>query len=196
VSTRWQGWLAAGVVTVVTLGLVMLDLVDHAYRVWWAGRALTADTVAGVLVLLVTVLVVNQVVRRRQVKDRSRAVGAQAAIVMAQAISTSAAVSSALDGSGDRATASDTLRTYMMMLLVGAPVLIEARVSRNFLEQAQHFGAEMALALVTIAKTPGASTPSKPHLGDALEQLRAASAPLLQPLDLDPLLAAQGGLAG
>jgi hypothetical protein len=195
VSTRWQGWFAAGAITVVTLGLVVLDLVDHAYRVWWAGRALTADTVAGVLVLLVTVLVVDQVVKRRQVKDRSRAVGAQAAILMAQALSTSAAVTSALDGSGDRSTASDTLRTYMMMLLVGAPVLIEARVSRNFLEHAQHFGAEMARALVTIAKTPGASTPSKPRLDDALEELRAASTPLLQPLDLDPLLAAQGGSA-
>jgi hypothetical protein len=46
-------------------------------------------------------------------------------------------VSQALAGSGDRDTASDEFRTYMIMLLVGAPVLIEATVSRNFLEQAQ-----------------------------------------------------------
>jgi Co/Zn/Cd efflux system component len=195
VSTPWQGWLAAAVVTAITLGLVLLDLLDSAYRRWWAGRALTADTVAGVLGLLITVLVVDQVVKRRQVKDRSRAVGAQAAIVMAQALSTSAAVSSALNGSGDRTSASDELRTYMIMLLVGAPVLIEARLSRHFLEQAQHLGAEMARALAATVKTPGANTRSNVRLNDAVEQLRAASAPLVQTLDLDELLPAPGDLA-
>lgn len=58
--TRWQGGFAAVVVTLVTFGLVILDLTDSGFRNWWADHALTTDTVAGLLVLLVTVLVVDQ----------------------------------------------------------------------------------------------------------------------------------------
>ena len=35
----------------------------------------------------------------------------------------------------------------MMMLLVAAPVLIDAKVSRDFLEQAQVLGGELARAM-------------------------------------------------
>jgi hypothetical protein len=49
-------------------------------------------------------------------------------------------VSSVTGGSGDRGDASDGFRTYMMMLLVSAPVLIDDSVARRFLEQAQYFG--------------------------------------------------------
>ena len=121
-------------------------------RHWWSSHALTTDTVSGLLVLLITLLVVNQVVRRRQLRDRSQAVAAQAAIMMAQADRASSAVSSALDGSGDRSSASDEFRTYMMMLLVGAPVLIDGRLSRSFLEQAQRLGGEMARVLATMTR--------------------------------------------
>jgi hypothetical protein len=192
VSTRWQGWLAAAAVTLVTVGLVIFDLTDEAFRSWWDDRALTTDTVAGVLVLLVTVLVVDQVVKRRQVKDRSRAVAAQAAILMGQATRTSRAVSSALDGSGDRSAASDELRTYMMMLIVGAPILIDARLSRTFLERAQRLAGEMAHALTTTTKTPETPTVSAARLDDAIAKLRAAFTPLLQPLDSEELLVAGG----
>ena len=80
-------------------------------------------------------------VRLRQIKDRARAVAAQAAILVNQAIRSTQAVSQALAGSGDRDAAGEEFRTYMMMLLVGAPVLIDAAVSQNFLEQAQTLGA-------------------------------------------------------
>jgi hypothetical protein len=59
--TRWLGGLAAAVVT------------------------LTTDTVAGLLVLMITVLVVDQVVRLRQGNSRARAVAVQAAILMTEA---------------------------------------------------------------------------------------------------------------
>lgn len=191
-STRWQGWLAAAAVTLVAFGLVILDLTDEAFRSWWDDRGLTTDTVAGVLVLLVTVLVVDQVVKRRQIKDRSRAVAAQAAILMGQAKRSSRAVSSALDGSGDRSAASDEVRTYMMMLIVGAPILIDARLSRTFLELAQRLAGEMARALATMTKTPEAPTVSAARLDDAIAKLRAALTPLLQPLDSEELLVAGG----
>jgi hypothetical protein len=42
----------------------------------------------------------------------------------------------------------------MIMLLVGAPVLIDARISRDFLEEAQDLGGEMTRMLTTMAGRP------------------------------------------
>ena len=192
VQTRWQGWLAAAVVTLVTVALVTDDISNSGFRQWWVNHALTTDTVAGLLVVLVTVLVVNQVARRRQLLDRARAVSAQAAIMLSQAGRASRAVSAALDGSGDRDAASEELRTYMMMLLVGAPVLIDARASRNFLEQAQRLGGEMALSLTTTAKAPERHAKSAARLDETLRQVRTAAAPLMAQLNPAERAAAAG----
>jgi hypothetical protein len=183
VLSRWLGGLAALVVTLVTGTLVILEVTDSGLRRWWAFHTLTTDTVAGLLVLLITVLVVDQVVRLRQINSRARAVAAQAAIMVNQAIRSSQAVSQALAGSGQRDAAGDEVRTYMVMLLVGAPVLIEATVSRNFLEQAQSLGGEMAHALAATARTPGRASYPTTRLDDAVQRLRTASTPLLQVFD-------------
>jgi hypothetical protein len=192
-QARWRGWLAALAATLVTAGLVIAEIDDAGMRYWWSSHALTTDTVSGLLVLLITLLVVNQVVRRRQLRDKSQAVAAQAAIMMAQADRASSAVSAVLAGSGDRSSASDEFRTYMVMLLVGAPVLIDGRISRAFLEQAQRLGGEMARVLATTAKAHRSeSEPTAPdaRLNEAAAQLRTVAAPLLQPLDLSELVAA------
>ena len=132
-------------------------------------------------------------VQLRQLKNRSLAVAAQAAIMVSPAARSVRAVSAALDGSGDRDAASGETRTYMVMLLVGAPVLIDARLSRNFLEQAQRLGGEMAHALVTLTRTPGAAAHEAARLDDAVQGLRTASAPLLQRLSPAERSAAEGG---
>ena len=193
VLSRWQGSPAA---TLVTGALVMLEVTDVGVRRWWAFHALTTDTVAGLLVLLITVLVADQVVRLRQIKDRARAVAAQAAILVNQAIRSAQAVSQALAGSGDRDAAGEEFRTYMMMLLVGAPVLIDAAVSRNFLEQAQALGGEMARALAATASTPGQASYPAARLDDAVQRLRTASTPLLQVLDPETRLVVLGDQSG
>jgi hypothetical protein len=199
VLSRWQGGLAAIVVTLLTGVLVILDITDGTMRRWWDGHALTTDTVSGLLVLLITLLVVDQVVRLRQINDRARAVAAQAAIIMTQAMRASQAVSQGTaEGAdpGDRDTAADEFRTYMMMLLVGAPVLIDARVSRAFLEQAQVVAADMARALGVTARSPGPGTLADARLDDAVQQLRAASTPLLQVLDPETQAAIRGDESG
>jgi hypothetical protein len=193
VLTRWYGGFAAVAVTLGTITLVVLELTDTGFRHWWAARPLTTDTAAGVLVVLVTVLVVNQVVTRRQVSDRSRAIAAQAAIVMAQAMRSAQTVTAALAGTGDRDTATDEVRTYMIMLLVGAPVLIDTPVSRDFLEQAQHLGGEMARVAGLIGKTSGAREDSQARIDRSVARLRAASAPLLQLIDFKELTVADPG---
>jgi hypothetical protein len=197
VLTRWQGGLAAIVVTLLTVALVILDLADAGARQWWDGHAVTTDTVSGLLVLLITLLVVDQVVSLRQLNDRARAIAAQAAIVVTQARRTTQAVAQAIkpdDDPGDRDAAVDEFRTYMMMLLVAAPVLIDAKVSRDFLEQAQVLGAELARALAATAEPAGgtaggtarradAGKVSAARLNDAVRRLRTASTPLLEVLD-------------
>ncbi len=174
--TRLIGWAAAILAMLITLALVAGELTDAGQRRWWAARPLTTDTVAGLLVLLVTILVVNQLLNRRQARQRGRAVAAQAAILAAQATRSAKAVSSVIDGSGDRGAASDGFRTYMMMLLIGAPVLIDDPVARHFLEQAQYLGAVMAGTLAVIDRsTDGGALPGPGRRRPAAPPLRARS---------------------
>jgi hypothetical protein len=180
VSIRLLGWPAAVLAMLITLALVVGELTDAGQRRWWAARPLTTDTVAGLLVLLITVLVVNQLLNRRQARQRGHAVAAQAAIVAAQATRSASAVSSAIGGSGDRGAASDGLRTYMVMLLMGAPVLMDDPVARHFLEQAQYLGGVMAGALAVIDRSPDGAVVPGEALDDAVQQLQSAAAPLLQ----------------
>lgn len=179
-SNRFLGWPPAVLATLITVGLVVGELTDAGQRRWWATRPLTTDTVAGLLVLLITVLVVNQLLNRRQSRQRGHAVAAQAAIMAAQAARSAQAVSALADGSGDRDAASDGFRTYMLMLLTGAPVLINDPTARHFLEQAQYLGGLMARTLTAIDKSPKGTAVPGDGLQDAVRQLQSAAAPLLQ----------------
>ena len=174
----WQAGFATVVVVLLTLLLVVFDVTDEAFRRWWSARAFTTDTVGGILVVLITVLVVNQVVRIRQLRDRSRATAAQALIVLTQAGRATRAVA-AIGDSGDRAAASDEVRTYLTMVLIAAPILIDARSSRAFLEQAQRVGGLLVQTLGTAPqRSPRAATPSATP-DQALRHLRATAAPLI-----------------
>jgi hypothetical protein len=180
VSNRFLGWPLAVLATLITVALVVGELTDAGQRRWWATHPLTTDTVAGLLVLLITVLVVNQLLNRRQSRQRGHAVAAQAAIMAAQADRSAQAVSALADGSGDRDAASDGFRTYMLMLLTGAPVLINDPTARHFLEQAQYLGGLMARTLAVIDKSPKGTAVPDGGLQDAVRQLQSAAAPLLQ----------------
>ena len=187
--SRWLGGLAAAAVALVACVLVILDLTGSGLQRWWHAHPLTTDTVAGLLVLMITVLVVDQVVRRRQDNSRARAVAIQVAILRTQATIASRAVSQILAGSGDRHMAYDEFRTYTMMVLSVAPVLIDARTSRNFLERAQDLDAELAQALSVLAMVPGQEKATAGRLDDTLRALKSASTPLLQNLTPEQLSA-------
>ena len=174
---------AAVIVIVVVLVLVALDLTVPDFRRWWAYRPLTASITAGFLVVLVTVLVVDRVLRLRQLADRALVIAAQAAILMAQASRTAQAVAAALNASGDREDASDEVRTYMSMLLVAAPVLIDAKRPRGFLMEAQHLGAELVRLMAASRQSPGEALSTDERLDAAVQRLRAASVPLLAVLE-------------
>jgi hypothetical protein len=113
---------------------------------------------------------------------------------MAQATRAKQNVSAAMNGSGDRDAALDEVRTYMTILSISAPVLIDARVSRTFLEQAQRLAAELTRGLASGAKASGeTSTASDSRLEDSFQRLSSASAPLLELLTAEQQSAAGGG---
>jgi hypothetical protein len=192
VLSRWLGGLAAAAVALVACVLVILDVTDAGVRRWWDDHALTTDTIAGLLVLMITVLVVDQVVRLRRGNSQARAVAVQVAILMTQANRASQEVSQVLAGSGDREMAGEEFRTYTMMLLSVAPVLIGGKTSRNFLEQAEHLDGEMALALSVLATASGQEKLSAARLDDAVQALKSASTPLLQNLTPEMRSAVRG----
>lgn len=175
------------------VALVVMDTTDAAVRRYFDQRALTTDVVSGVLVLLFTVLVVDQVVRHRQQSARSKAVGAHAAIVLAQAVRTVDAVRPLEQGTGDRDGAMDAQRTYMLMLLVAAPVFIEAPTARRFLEDAQRLAGTIARILEP--SLPAALLRVMPdNLDAAVGELRASAGPLLGALTpSERSAAAEGG---
>jgi hypothetical protein len=183
VVSRWLGGLIALIVTALGGVLVILDINDDALRRWWDGHAMTTDVVGGLLVLLITVLVVDQVVLLRQINDRSRTVAVQAGIMVSQASRTTQAISATVDGSGDRDAAAEEFRTYIMMLLAVAPVLIDAKLSRAFLEQAQRLGGVMARALNVISVSTGQQDSVGGKLDAGVQALKSASTPLLASLD-------------
>jgi hypothetical protein len=182
----WRSGLATITVTALTLVLVVLDLTDDRFRGWLAARAFTTATAAGILVLGITVLIVDQVLQMRQLRERSRATAAQAAIVLVQATRATQEAAHALSGFGDRATASDEVRTYMTMLLIAAPILIDAKTSRTFLEQAQQLGGQLVNILAADAKSSDKAAQSAAQVDRALQELNGAAAPLLALLEVQP----------
>ena len=175
---RGPAWWGALTVTVITVALVILDLGDAAIHPYWSRHAFTASVLSGVLVLLLTVLIVDRVNRSRQIRNQSRAVAAQAAIIVGEAARTLDALKQAAHSKEDKDATADELRTYTQMLLTSAPVLIDAPLPRAFLETAQRFAAEL-FAAVRVGRLDDATTD---RLDDSLKDLRAAGAPLLDAL--------------
>ncbi len=181
----WQAGVATIAVALLSSALIVLDLSDGAFRRWWSARAFTTDAIAGILVVLITVLIVNQVLRLRQQRDRFRATAAHAALLFSQASRATRAVL-ACATSGDRTAASDELRTYMIMLMIGAPILIDSKTPRAFLEDAQRLGGMLA----QVRQTDSPSAPSDAQLEEALRQLKMTAAPLVAALTAEERTAA------
>ena len=177
--SRYRAWSGAVIVMVITATLVVLDISDGSVHRYLSRHSFTSNVLAGLCVLLLTVLIVDRVIRIRQLNNQSRAVGAPAALIVAQASRAVDAITRAALSAEDRDEASGELRTYTQMLLTSAPLLIDARVPRAFLEAAQRVAAELSRALHAGDEKV---EPMKTQLDDTVEQLREAAAPLLNPL--------------
>ena len=177
--SRYRACSGALIVMVITAALVVLDISDGSVHRYLSRHSFTSSVLAGALLLLLTVLIVDRVIRVRQLKNQSRAVGAPAALIVAQAGRAVDAITRAALSAEDRDEASGELRTYTQMLLTSAPLLIDANGPRAFLEAAQHVAAELFRALHAGDEKV---EPTKTQLDHAVEQLGAAAAPLLSAL--------------
>jgi hypothetical protein len=192
---RRQAWTAIALVTALVLAVVLLELLDRGVRRFWSDHPLTADTVAGVLVVAITVVVVDQIIRYRQIQRQSRAIGAHAAIMLSQARGAIDATTALRDGHGDRVEANDAVRTYLLVLLVGAPVLIQEPRARRFLEQGQVLAAELGRIVSPVDVGALPSSAFAGGLEEAMKQLREAAAPLLAGLSTEERSAVTDGTA-
>lgn len=184
---RLPAWSGALTVTVATTVLVVLDITDRPVHRYWSRHSFTSSVVAGLLVLLLTVLIVDRVVRMRQVRNQSRAIAAQATIIVSQAERTADAIARSSSPADGRDEAAGELRTYTQMLFTSAPVLIDATTSRAFLEAAQRVAGQLFRAL----RDGGGQEENdrKRRLDAAMAQLREAAAPLLAALNRDQRMA-------
>lgn len=175
----WLAWSWAVIVMVITAVLVILDLADRSVAHYWSQHSFTSSVLSGLLVLLLTVLIVDRVTRMRQVRNQSRVIGAQAAMIVAQAARTADAITAVSPSPEEREATSDELRTYAQMLLISAPVLIDAPVPRAFLESAQRLAGQM----FRTAGNGEDQAVAKQRVDAGVAQLRTAAAPLLAALN-------------
>lgn len=175
----WLAWSWAVIVMVVTAVLVILDLTDRAVHRYWSQHSFSSSVLSGLLVLLLTVLIVDRVARMRERRNKSRAVAAQAAIILAQAVRTAEAIATASLSEEEREAAGGELRTYAQMLLISAPVLIDAPFPRAFLESAQQLAGQMFRA----ARDGEDEAAAKQRVDTGVARLRTAAAPLLTVLN-------------
>jgi hypothetical protein len=178
--TRGQSWSGSLAVILITATLVILDVADPAVDHFWDRHTFTSSVLAGLLVLLVTVLIADRVVSARQLKNRARAIAAEVAIIVGQASRASDVVAAALKGDADRDAANEEVRTYATMLLVAAPILIDADQSRGFLEDAQRIAGQMFRALRS--KADHDPVEDTERITRAVSDLRSEFGPLLSAL--------------
>ncbi len=165
--------LGAVVIAFALIALVVCDINVHGFGAWWDGHAITTSIVSSLLIVGATALIFDEVVARRQLKDRAVAVAAQALIIYGQGRQAYQAVMA----SDDSSAPPDELQNLASNLLVAAPSLFNDPDARTFLLQAD----KLMTALFAAVAAPGSpqDTATKDHLTDLMSQLQQAFAPLL-----------------
>jgi hypothetical protein len=183
--------LAAGTVALALLALVAGDLWVGAFRGWWDGHALTGSIVSNLLVLAVTALIVDEVVARRQRRERAASVAVQGLIVYGQARRADDAIIAEGGDTEPPGVASDELRTLATMLLTASPSLFDDPQARRFLEQVERFSVSM-FRTVAAASGGRVSTGDRARLTTEMSQVRATVEPLLARLSAGDRSALEG----
>lgn len=161
--------IAAVVVSVALATLLVCDISIHGFRAWWNAHSLTGNIVSSLLLLAVTGLVVDEVVARRQRRQREVSVAAQALIVYGQARRTCEALVGPKPDDSDLRAAKEESRDLASMVLTASSSLFDDPAGREFLRRVQRLMG--ALYVVSYAASAG-SEPGK------LEQVRAEMAEL------------------
>jgi hypothetical protein len=161
--------IAAVVVSAALVTLLVCDIWIHGFRAWWNAHSLTGNIVSSLLLLAVTGFVVDEVVARRQRREREVSVAAQALIVYGQARRTCEALLGPKPDNSDLRAPKEESRDLASMVLSASSSLFDDPVGREFLRRVQR----LMGALYVVSYAPSASSePGK------LEQVRAEMAEL------------------
>lgn len=195
--------VAAVAVALALLALVACDVWVPTIRSWWDGHSLTGSVVSNLLVLAVTALIVDEVVARRQRRERAVSVAVQGLIVYGQARRAADAIAAqaeaaqadpadpadaaradpaqahpADDRDGSADAAADELRTLATMLLTASPSLFDDSEARRFLDQVERFSVSMFRTVQASSEGP-VSAGDRARLTAEMSDLRATVEPLL-----------------
>ena len=168
---------AAATVAATLLALVAGDLWMGGFRAWWDRHALTGSIVTNLLVLAVAGLIVDDVVARRQRRERSVSVAVQALIVFGQARRACGAILRRDAQEPGSSAAAEELRTLAGMLLTASSSLFDDPAARRFLEQVERFSVSMISALS--ASAAALSPESRTRLTVEMSELGSVVKPLL-----------------
>jgi hypothetical protein len=168
--------LAAVAVLVV---LVVCDETVTGVRRFFELHAFTASIAASLLTLAVTLLVVDQVVARRNQKERAESVAVQSLILYGQAKRAHQAVLAAeRSGGSPSPEVGEELRSLATMMLSASASLFDDPEARVFLEHLQRSSAAM-LRVARRAGTAAAADAGR-HLEHTMSQLHQALEPLVR----------------
>ncbi|HTX00911.1 MAG TPA: hypothetical protein VMD59_19170, partial [Acidimicrobiales bacterium] len=175
------------------IALVACDLWVAAVRSWWDRHSFTSCVVSSLLVVGFTVLVLDEILARRQRRERATSVAVQGLIVYAQTIRAYDTINAVRGpvpvGSGaqlvrtarvdgepeievmDLREARDEVRNLGTMILVASPSLFDDPEARLFLEEVQRLTAAMYAAVSLTSARPAPRRPE--HVSALLVQHRA-----------------------
>jgi hypothetical protein len=183
--------VAAACAVTALLVLVGCDLWIAGVRDWWDRHSLTGSVVSNLLVLAVAGLIVDEVVARRQRRQRAVSVAVQGLIVYGQARRAYAAVTDGSVADLRSSGATDELRTLAGMLLTASPNLFDDPEARRFLDQVERFSVSL---FRSISAAPGDthSPQGVERLASEMAQLKATVEPLVARIPTEDRLVLEG----
>jgi hypothetical protein len=188
--------IAAVVVSVALVTLLICDISMGGFRVWWNAHSLTGNIVSSVLLLAVTGLVIDEVVARRQRKEREVTVAAQALIVYGQARRTCDVLVGPKPDDADVRAAKEESRYLASMVLTASSSLFDDPEGRDFLRRLQRLMG--ALYLVSYGDADGSEPAKVKQVRAEMAELTVSIRPLMAriPPELLPTLDELPGIEG
>ena len=169
----------AVVIAAALVAIVACDLTLVGFRDWWNRHSVTSSIVASLLVLGVTALIVDEVLARRQRRERATSVAVQSLIVYAQALRAYETISN-LGGEGaDTGTVVDEMTSLAGMILTASPNLFDDPQARAFLEDIQQLAGSMFRVTRSIRTAGAVPAERQAALDAAMFAVKTTGAPLL-----------------
>lgn len=172
------------------VAVLVTDVTIAGVDAWWNRHSLVGSVTGSVLVLAVTVLVVDEVTARRQVRERGRVAAVQALIVYGQAVRTEKVLMTP-PHERESQDAVGEVRALAAMVLTAAPALFDDPTAREFMDQVERFSS-MLIRIGLGQSGHGLTDTDRAKLSEAKDTLSTAVQPLLARLDRREITAVEG----